>query len=82
MRSSVLVLLFVAVWVRLAAQDQWPMRLTNGDRTITIYQPQPESYADGRVTARAAVSLAQKGKETLYGAIWMNGFLEVDRDTR
>jgi hypothetical protein len=58
------------------------MRLTNGDRTITIYQPQPESYADGRVTARAAVSLAQKGKETLYGAIWMNGFLEVDRDTR
>ena len=51
-------------------------------RTITIYQPQPESYTDGRFTSRAAVSVAQPGKDPVFGAIWANGFLEVDRDTR
>jgi len=64
------------------AQDQWPMKLTAQDRSITVYQPQPESYTDGNVTARAAVAIQQQGKEPVYGAVWMSGFLEVDRDTR
>ena len=65
------------------AQDRWPMVLQPGDgRTITIYQPQPETYADGKFSARAAVSGALKGKDPVFGAIWMKGFLEVDRDTR
>lgn len=69
--------------VLLSAQDQWPLVLETDDgRTITIYQPQPESYSNGTFTARAAVSGAQKGKDPVFGAIWMRGFLEVDRDTR
>lgn len=51
-------------------------------RTINIYQPQPESYKDGRFTGRAAISGAQKGQDPVFGAIWFSGFLEVDRDTR
>ncbi|HRH71199.1 MAG TPA: hypothetical protein PLB89_16975 [Flavobacteriales bacterium] len=81
-RSFVLVLSFCAA-ASLQAQDRWPIILEPGDgRTVTIYQPQPESYADGRFSARAAVSGAQKGKDPIFGAIWMQGFLEVDRDTR
>lgn len=67
----------------LLAQDEWPVVLNTDDgRTITIYQPQPESYTDGTFTARAAVSGAEKGTDPVFGAIWMKGFLEVDRDTR
>lgn len=72
-----------AAWATASAQDQWPMVISTDDgRTITIYQPQPESYENGRFTGRAAVSGAEKGKDPIFGAIWMNGFLEVDRETR
>ncbi|HMC97324.1 MAG TPA: hypothetical protein VKG92_06725, partial [Flavobacteriales bacterium] len=64
------------------AQDQWPMTIEAENRVITIYQPQPESYKDGRFTGRAAISGAEKGKDPVFGAIWATGFLEVDRDTR
>ena len=65
------------------AQDQWPMTIDAQDgRIITIYQPQPESYTDGRFTARAAISASSKEKDPMFGAIWTKGFLEVDRDTR
>lgn len=67
----------------LTAQDQWPMVLEPGDgRVITLYQPQPESYADGKFSARAALSGTQQGKDPVFGAIWVKGFLEVDRSTR
>ena len=58
------------------------MKLPVQGHTITVYQPQPESYADGNVTARAVVAVQPDGKDPVYGAIWMNGFLEVDRNTR
>lgn len=68
--------------VRSAAQDQWPLQLQAGNGTVTIYQPQPESYTNGTVTARAAVAWQERGGDPVYGAIWVNGFLEVDRSTR
>jgi hypothetical protein len=84
MNRSFLPLLVVAVfaasWTH--AQDQWPMVIEADGRTITIYQPQPESYADGKFSARAAVSGSEKGKDPVFGAIWVKGFLEVDRSTR
>ena len=64
------------------AQDQWPLILDADGRTITIYQPQPESYAEGRFSARAAISCKASGKDPVFGALWVRGFLEVDRDTR
>jgi hypothetical protein len=64
--------------------DQWPMEIKSPDGgvTITIFQPLPESYENGHITARAAVAIGSKKKDTVYGAIWTNGLLEVDRDTR
>lgn len=77
--AFVLAILF---FLPLMAQDQWPLQIPTENSTITIYQPQPESYTDGRVTARAAAAVQERGKDPVYGAIWMTGFLEVDRDTR
>jgi hypothetical protein len=81
-RSIVLYLALFGPVAGVIAQDQWPMVIDAEGRTITIYQPQPESYEVGRFTARAAVSASTKGQDPVFGAIWMNGFLEVDRDTR
>lgn len=84
MRYKILAFSFALflVAVRTVAQDQWPLSVPAQNSTIIIYQPQPESYADGHVTARAAVALQERGKDPVYGAIWIKGFLEVDRDTR
>lgn len=80
LRTSFLILGIVCTSAH--AQDQWPMKLPVEGYTITVYQPQPESYTDGNVTGRAAVAVQPQGKDPVYGAIWMNGFLEVDRNTR
>ena len=50
-----------------SAQDKWPMVLDADGRTITIYQPHPESYADGKFSARAAISGKEKGKDPVFG---------------
>lgn len=69
--------------MRLVAQGQWPMVIEAKGYTATIYTPQPESYKDGRFTARAAVSVKSgTEKNPVFGAIWASGFLEVDRSTR
>jgi hypothetical protein len=83
MHFRIITLLFALILSTLAtAQDQWPLQISAETSTITIYQPQPESYADGNVTARAAVAWQERGKDPVYGAIWVTGFLEVDRTTR
>lgn len=59
------------------------MVLQTSGYTATIYTPQPESYKDGRFTARAAISVkGAQDKSPVFGAMWANGFLEVDRDSR
>ena len=55
MQFRIITLLFALMLSTLVtAQDQWPLQIPAEKGTITIYQPQPESYADGNVTARAA----------------------------
>jgi len=82
MRNPIHILALLLLPLLSAAQDQWPMVLNTPKGTITIYQPQPESYTDGHFTMRAAFSAATKGKDPLFGALWATGFLEVDRETR
>ncbi|MEX1131892.1 MAG: hypothetical protein WEC15_01595 [Flavobacteriales bacterium] len=84
-RSLIRLLSLMVLWLLcgpVSAQDNWPVVIPANNGTLTVYQPQPESYKDGTVTARAAIAWQDRGKDPIYGAIWMNGFLEVDRDTR
>ncbi len=54
------------------AQQNWPKSITgdNGD-LIKIYQPQVESYSNGNLKARSAISVIQDGKtDPVFGAFW------------
>jgi len=54
------------------AQQNWPKSITgdNGDQ-IKIYQPQVESYSNGNLKARSAISVIQEGKtDPVFGAFW------------
>lgn len=70
------------------AQDQeqpsgWPLIFTSGDYQVQVFKPQPESFDGTSFTARAAVAL-QRPQDTnpVFGAIWGNGVLAVDRSSR
>jgi hypothetical protein len=48
-----------------------------------IYQPQPESLEGNVLKGRAAVSVTPQGKdEPVFGAIWFESQVHIDRDVR
>ncbi|RLA43110.1 MAG: hypothetical protein DRQ97_13170 [Gammaproteobacteria bacterium] len=68
-----------------AAEDEeqsWPRVLEGKTRTITMYQPQLDSWKNGALESRAAVSVKQGEGVPVFGAVWISGRFEVDRDTR
>lgn len=68
------------------AQEQpasWPLVFTSGTDQVQVFKPQPESFDGSSFTARAAVALQRPQDESpVFGAIWGNGVLAVDRTTR
>ncbi len=58
----------------------WPREIVVPEGTVTIYQPELESFKDDKVAARAAVSFVAKGAEQpVFGAVWMLGRALIDR---
>ena len=64
-------------------QDDWPLVFTSGKDQIQVFKPQPESFDGTSFTARAAVALQRpEDSSPVFGAIWGNGILAVDRSDR
>jgi hypothetical protein len=64
-------------------QDDWPMVFTTGEDQVQVFKPQPESFDGTSFTARAAVALQRpEDGSPVFGAIWGNGVLAVDRTDR
>ncbi len=63
--------------------DDWPREVLSTEGTITMYQPQIESYSGDFLKARAAVSITPTDKdEPVFGAIWITCRVLTDRPTR
>jgi len=61
----------------------WPRELTQGHETISMYQPQLESWGADEIRAYAALSLANMGdQKTRYGVVWFTARTEVDKVNR
>ncbi|MGD9346484.1 MAG: carbohydrate-binding family V/XII, partial [Candidatus Aminicenantes bacterium] len=67
----------------IAADVGWPRVLEHPKATVTIYQPQVDSFKNDIIEGRAAVSVTLNGEtEPIFGAIWYKARVETDRDTR
>ena len=77
------VLLFAGV---LSAQEDdahgWPRVMTGGDYTVTMYQPQIDTWKDDTYECRAAVSVKKGDEAPVFGAVWITGRFTVDSDAR
>ncbi|MBP9160678.1 MAG: hypothetical protein KBF49_07505 [Flavobacteriales bacterium] len=79
------VLLALPARAQLAADEpsDWPLVFTSNNDQVQVFKPQPETFDGATFTARAAVALKRPtDTEPVFGAIWGNGNLEVDRDNR
>ena len=66
------------------AQDaDWPIQLDVSEGQIVIYQPQPDGLEGDILKARSAVAFQPQGKsEPVFGAIWFESQVDIDRDAR
>ena len=77
------VIVFLVCWATLLYAQDWPREVLSSEGTITMYQPQIDSYSGNSLKARAAVSILPNGKnEPVFGAIWVDCRVLTDRPTR
>lgn len=89
-RFVVLSLVALGWWAPLAAQAPaspadpgWPRSYSQDGDSITIYQPQVDSWQDNLLRMHAAVSVMGPGaKEPTFGVIHVQAVTAVDRETR
>ena len=63
--------------------ESWPRKATHGNETISMYQPQVESWKGDEVHAYAAVAvIGTANKTTKYGVLWFTARTEVDKVNR
>jgi hypothetical protein len=80
-------LAFVAVIASVAQAESvsWPQQLdAENGTTVIIYQPQVEAFSGNELEARAAVAVKTPEADNVpvFGAVWMQARLDVDRDSR
>jgi hypothetical protein len=62
------------------ADNGWPQIVQSDENTVTVYQPQIESWDDNVFKARAAVSVRTKSSaQPTYGVVYFSARTEVDR---
>jgi hypothetical protein len=60
----------------------WPLEMQATTATVTMYQPQLDSWKDNAFEARAAVAVQEGDAAPVFGAVWISGRYDVDRDAR
>jgi len=85
MRIRLFVLLALAGCVAAVSAEvlDWPREITRGAAHIVFYQPQIESLEANHLEGRAAVSITTaQNSAPIFGAIWFNARVEIDRVER
>jgi hypothetical protein len=59
----------------------WPREIFAEGYTITLYQPQLESFEGNKLDSRMAVSISNK-KDLIFGAVWLDATVSTDMDER
>jgi hypothetical protein len=63
--------------------DAWPRNASHGSETISMYQPQVETWKGEELHAYAALAvISTANKTTKYGVLWFTARTEVDKVNR
>lgn len=65
------------------SETPWPRTVASGSTTLTIYEPQVDSWDGHQVTARNAVGIQNAGqREQTYGVVTLQAVTLVDKSAR
>lgn len=85
-RMTLLAALFTlagATFAQRSVADQWPVVFVSGSDQVQVFTPQPEKIDGDHFSARFAVALQRPtDADPIFGAVWGNGVLAIDRSTR
>jgi hypothetical protein len=62
--------------------SQWPKVIKKSKGKVVVYQPQIETFDDILLTGRSAVSVTLEKQSAVFGAIWYEAKVDVDREDR
>jgi hypothetical protein len=83
--KSIIACFLMALLVSFNAISQdltWPKELTNGDSTLTMYQPQVESWENQEtLDFRSAFKLSPNGGNVVLGVLYLNAVTDVNTTT-
>lgn len=66
-----------------SSETPWPRRVTSSSATITIYEPQVDSWDGREIVARNAVGIQRAGQnEPTYGVVTVHAITLVDKSSR
>jgi hypothetical protein len=61
----------------------WPRKITNGDTTVLLYDPQVDKWQGNQIEAFAAVAVQTGGSQRqVYGQVYFTAQATVDRSSR
>ena len=81
--AAILSFINLTTSINISAEElkSWPRDVAVDSGSVTIYQPQIDSLQGDIINARAAVAYkAGGGGEPIFGAAWLQGQVEIDRD--
>ena len=84
-KHVILTLLLVQIVVFAQSDTEelsWPREIESLANTITIYQPQIESFKNDILEGRMAISIKPKDGEMLFCAAWFSAKMDTDLDSR
>jgi hypothetical protein len=64
------------------AGKAWPRAIDLPDGTLQLYQPQLEKFEGVKLSGRSATSWTEKDKDPVFGVIWFDARVLVDKDAR
>ncbi len=88
MRKIVLFILLVLYSPFIFSQDEdnptltWPRDIITGEDTVTVYQPQLESFENNIIEGRMAISMQTKSDGLVFGAAMFKATVNTDLDER
>ena len=88
MKKKTLVLFSFILFVgHIIAQEaepgySWPKEIETKKGTVTLYQPQLESYKDNILDGRMAISIKPPENNMIFGAVWFNARISTDTELR
>lgn len=83
LRALLAVLISSAPLFAQSPPSVWPQIIGTSAGTVTIYQPQVDSFSQNVLTAHAAVSIVPTGQTNpVFGAVWVKSTVQTDRDAR